>query len=171
MQNQDAALPSRGANISLREVTKDTVRQICELTVAEGQRKFVATNAESMAQAYFHPEAWFRAVYADETPVGFVMIEDPTLVSGPDTEEPVCLWRFMMDHRYQGLGFGKRTLELVVKHVRTRTKLDHMLTSCVPGDEGPRNFYLKFGFLPTGEVDDHEIVLRLDFESDDDEAE
>ena len=170
MDNTVSALPTRASEITLREVTKDTVRQICELSVAEGQRKFVATNAESIAQAHFHPEAWFRAVYADETPVGFVMLEDPTLVSGSDTEEPICLWRFMMDHRYQGLGFGKRTLELLVEHVRERTALDHMLTSCVPGDEGPRNFYLKFGFVPTGEVLDDEIVLRLDLEPDDEES-
>src|SRR5690606_3522141 len=167
MNTTDPALPTRASGSTLREVTKATVRKICELSVAEGQRKFVANNAESMAQAYFHPEAWFRAVYADETPVGFVMLEDPTLVSGSGTEEPICLWRFMIDHRYQGLGFGKRTLDLVVDHVRERTALDHILTSCVPGDEGPRNFYRRFGFVPTGEVLDDEIVLRLDLDPDD----
>ena len=163
MNPSEQPLPTRASKITLREITKETVRAICELSVAEGQRTFVATNSESLAQALFHPEAWYRAIYADDTPVGFVMVEDHSQVD-PDTDQPVCLWRFMLDHRYQGLGFGKRALQLIVEHVRERTKLDHFLTSCVPGDEGPRNFYMKFGFEPTGEVLDNEIVLRLDLE-------
>lgn len=54
--------------ITLREITAATVRDFCDLRVADTQRKYVATNAESIAQAYFHPEAWFRGIYADETP-------------------------------------------------------------------------------------------------------
>ncbi len=161
MNTTEHPLPTRASEITLREITKDTVRAICSLSVAESQRTFVATNSESLAQALFHPEAWYRAIYADETPVGFVMIEDHTQID-PDTENPICLWRFMLDHRYQGLGFGKRALELIVEHVRDRTKLDVFLTSCVPGDEGPRNFYMKFGFVPTGDILEDEIILSLD---------
>ena len=56
--------------VSLREIIKKTVRSILDLKVAKGQEKFVASNARSIA------EAWFRAIYVDETPVGFVMISD-----------------------------------------------------------------------------------------------
>lgn len=33
------------------------------------------------------PAAWFRAVHADEVPVGFAMLYDPTLVEHPDDGE------------------------------------------------------------------------------------
>ena len=62
--------------VSLRPVTKDTLRDILRLKVTEAQEHFVANNAVSLAQAHFTPEAWYRAIYADETPVGFMMLYD-----------------------------------------------------------------------------------------------
>ena len=56
--------------VTLREITAETVRAICNLDVAPEQRGYVAPNAVSIAQAHFQPRAWFRAVYAAETPVG-----------------------------------------------------------------------------------------------------
>ncbi|MGM0688729.1 MAG: hypothetical protein ACQESO_04005 [Bacillota bacterium] len=62
--------------IILREITADRVRQICNLsdTLSSWQRKMVAVNAVSIAQAYFCDKAWFRAIYAGEEPIGFVML-------------------------------------------------------------------------------------------------
>jgi hypothetical protein len=63
--------------IALREITKENLSGILKLKVASYQEKFVASNAVSIAQAHFSPlVAWFRAIYADEVPVGFVMLED-----------------------------------------------------------------------------------------------
>lgn len=59
--------------ISLREVTAATIRTICALEITEKQKRFVAPNALSIAQAHFEPQSSFRAVYGDEVPVGFVM--------------------------------------------------------------------------------------------------
>ena len=80
------------AHVTLREITKETVLQICGLsdTLAEPQHKMVAPNAISISQAHFSDEAWFRAIYADEVPVGFVMLYD-------NAEKPeYFLWRFMI---------------------------------------------------------------------------
>ena len=72
------ASPSAGveAKVSLREMTAQTVRDICDLSVALGQERFVAPNSVSIAEAYFSEKAWFRAIYADETPVGFLILYD-----------------------------------------------------------------------------------------------
>jgi diamine N-acetyltransferase len=36
-----------------------------------------------------------------------------------------------------------------------------LLTSHVPGEGGPKGFYARLGFVPTGELDpDGEIILR-----------
>lgn len=146
----------RDAAVTLREVTQDTVRAICNLQVAEDQRGYVAPNAVSIAQAYFEPCAWFRAVYADDDPVGFVMLHDE-----PEKQE-YYLWRFMIDAGHQGRGFGKRALDLVVDYVRERPGAGALLSSFVPGDAGPGGFYLRYGFVETGEVDEGEVVIRLD---------
>ena len=61
-----------------RKITKETVRAICDLKVADEQRGFVAQNALSIAEAHFVPTHWMRAIYADEEPAGFILThEDP----------------------------------------------------------------------------------------------
>lgn len=52
------------ADVSLREVTAENLAAVLALDAAEGQRAFVASNAKSIAEAHFHPEAWFRTIYA-----------------------------------------------------------------------------------------------------------
>lgn len=76
-----------------REVTKATVREVCALEVHDEQRGYVASNALSIAQAYFEPSAVFRAVYLDGRAIGFVQWREA------DTPDTVVLWRFMIDRR------------------------------------------------------------------------
>ncbi len=141
--------------VSLREITKDTVREICRLKVSDDQNRFVAHNSISIAQAYFYTEAWFRAIYADDTPVGFLMLED-------NREKPeYFLWRMMIDSRYQGMGFGKKAMKLFIDHVKMLPDSTELLTSCMPGEGSPEGFYHKLGFRRTGEVDGDEVVMRL----------
>ena len=148
--------PSAAPTVTLREITKDTVRSVCMLQVAPDQAGFVAPNAISIAQAYFEPDiAWFRAIYADETLVGFVMLEDD-----PANEE-YTLWRFMIDARFQGVGCGRRALELLIAHVKTRPGAKALFTSCLPGNGSPCPFYEKIGFVYTGDEDDGELVMCL----------
>lgn len=153
---EDAAVVTADSVVTLREVTADTVRQIVSLKVTLDQERFVAPNAVSIAEAYFEPKAWFRAIYADETPVGFVMLyEDP--------DEPIYyLWRYMIDARYQGLGFGRQALELVINHVRTRPNASALFLSYVPDEHGPEKFYSKLGFVNTGKMHGDEMEMRLD---------
>jgi len=154
--NEQEASPTRDAVVSLREITADSLRRILRLKVSPRQEQFVADNATSIAQAHFEPKAWFRAIYADETPVGFVMLYD-------DTEKPeYFLWRYMIDSRYQGLGFGRQALLQVIDIVRGRPRATEMLLSYVPAEGSPEPFYAGLGFVNTGEVEDGENVMRLE---------
>ena len=145
-----------GATVSLREVTAESLRTVLALEVAPEQRKLVASNAYSIAEAHFNEGAWFRAIYAEETPVGFVMLYDPHLSGrdpgfGSETSDMV-LWRFMIDRRYQGMGFGERALDLIRAHVRTRPAFARLVASYVPAPNGPEAFYLRYGFQKTGRL-------------------
>ena len=144
-------------DVTLREITRETLMDVLRLKVAPSQERFVATNAVSIAQAHFYPEvAWFRAIYAGETPVGFAMIED-------DQSKPrYYLWRFMIDERYQGRGYGQKAIEAICDHVRTRPGGTVLYLSCVPGEGSPGPFYEKLGFRYTGEEDEGELVMRLE---------
>ena len=143
------------AVVSLREVTADTVRAVCDLSVGEHQQGLVASNAVSIAQAHFEPKAWFRAVYADEEPVGFAM-----LYEDPDKPE-FWLWRFMIDHRHQGKGYGAAALRLVEERLRSRDAVTAKL-GVVPKDHNAKAFYERLGWRDTGEMHDGEHVLERD---------
>lgn len=154
--DEAAEPPGRQAAVSLREVTKENLGAVLRLQVAPGQDRFVASNAISIAQAHFEPDhAWFRAIYADQTPVGFLMLHDEPAKSA------YYLWRFMIDHRFQGRGFGARAIDLLLDHVRGRPGADVLRLSHVPGDGSPAPFYERLGFAHTGEEDDGELVMRI----------
>jgi diamine N-acetyltransferase len=149
-----------GKEVTLREITAETVRAVCALEVGPEQHGYVAPNAVSIAQAHFEPKAWFRAVYADETPVGFVMLhQDPE-------EGAYFLWRFVIAAEHQGAGYGK-TCPRPRRCARPRAA----------GREGaPLELRARRGsagrVLPplrlaeTGEADGGEVVLRLELEPD-----
>lgn len=145
------------ADVSLREITKDTLRDVLRLKVAPDQKRFVASNAISIAQAHFSPDvSWFRAIYAGDAPVGFLMLNDDP------AKQKYFLWRFMVDAQHQGGGIGRRALELLIDHVRTRPGASALYVSCVPGEGSPGPFYERMGFVYTGEEEDGELMMRRD---------
>lgn len=148
-------------NVSLREITADTVRAINRLNVTPEQQGQVARNSESLAQALFTPEAWYRAIYADDEPVGFVMLHDESLRAPPPAHPQAYLWRFMIDARFQRRGIGAAALQQVITHVRAKGVFASLTMSYVPGPASPEAFYLRAGFRHTGTVDEGEVVLEL----------
>ena len=153
----DTPVVSTESTVTLREVTKENLWDIFKLEVAPEQSHYVAPNEISIAQAYFDREiAWFRAIYADETPVGFLMLMDDA------ANQRYFIWRLMIDAQYQKLGFAKQAMELLFDYVRTRPGAIEILVSYRPGNEGPQGFYEKLGFTPTGEMEENEVIMRRD---------
>ena len=149
--------PGPNAVVTLREITKETLRSVMDLKVAPEQEDFVAPNSVSIAQAHYDDKAWFRAIYADETAVGFVMLFD-------DPEKPFYyLWRYMIDTKYQGRGYGRLALNLVIDYVKTRPRAKELLVTYVPGEGSPEKFYEKLGFVNTGVEHDGEWEMKLTF--------
>ena len=88
---------------------------ILKLEVDEAQKQFVATNTESIIEAYTTIIAGGIAlpfgIYDDDTPVGFLMIgygEIPEDENPKVAKENYCIWRFMIDKNYQGRGYAKK---------------------------------------------------------------
>jgi predicted acetyltransferase len=164
----EAAHPDPGpeAAVSLREITGETFRDICRLTdtLIGPQRYMVAPNAISLAEASFSKQARFRAIYADETPVGFIMWHDG--VSGKDdwSIPGYFLWRFMMARPHQGKGFAKKALRLLVDELKALGATE-LRSSCGTGPGSPEGFYLNFGFTRDGNLYDDEVGIILDFKN------
>lgn len=153
----DSASSERSDRVSLREITAETVVTICNLsdTLTAPQNKMVAPNARSIAQAHFSTYAWFRAIYADETPVGFIMLYD-----NPADPE-YFLWRLMIAAPHQGKGYGRQAIEHLIAYVKTRPSAKELLVSCGQGEGSPEGFYRRLGFGRNGNMADGEVVLSL----------
>jgi diamine N-acetyltransferase len=149
--------------VTLRELTDENRALVEALAVSEEQEDYVATVTVSLADALAHPEAmpWYRAIYADDTPVGFVMLSDGITDPDPTLLGPYYLWRLLIDRQHQGRGYGTAAIDLVVAHVRTRPDAQALLVSCWVGPATPIPFYERYGFVRTGEVHDGEPVLAL----------
>ena len=101
----------------------------------------------------------FRAIHAGDEPVGFVMLNDPTLVERPD-EPDFSLWRLMIDRAHQGRGYGHAAIERLVEHVRTRPGAQRLLVSHVKSAERLARFYQSADFHYTGAESDGELVME-----------
>jgi diamine N-acetyltransferase len=153
-------------DIHFMRITATTMNQICDLsnTLLPAQRKMVADNVRSIAEAHFSPGAWMRAIYADDTPIGFMMTH-----TGSDYEDGidcpgVFLWRFMIAGPYQGKGYGKRALEKLIQRLKA-LGIPLLYTSCGQGEGSPEGFYCGLGFVPTGDFYGHEIELVLNVDT------
>jgi diamine N-acetyltransferase len=154
MSNQ---VPGINADVTLREVTRDTLWAVLNLRVSKEQEHFVAPNAVSIAQAHYSREAWFRAIYADETPVGFVMLAQDL------DKGKYFLWRFMIDAEYQKKGYGRKALQLIIERVRSMPFADELRLTYHKAEGCPQPFYEKLGFRDTGQMlgDEYEMRLKL----------
>lgn len=147
------------ALVSLREVTRKNLDALMKMDAGDGGVQ-VAPNVKSMAQAAVHGEAWPRAIYAGEEPVGFLMLYDPSLVAEPEDPE-FFLWRLMVDAPQHRKGYARAALALLIEHVRTRPHPGEMFTSIVEPAPQLLALYGQAGFVPTDVINEGERVLRL----------
>ena len=159
------------APLDLRELTAANRDVVLALSVLPEQQPFVGTVVGALTDAADHPQAnpWYRAIYAGEEPVGFVMISWNCVPQPPEIIGPWFLWKLLIDHRHQGHGYGAEAVRIVAELVG-RAGARELLTSCfVDLDGSPAPFYERLGFVATGDLDvDGETVLRLELRSDDD---
>ena len=157
MAGSAADAPAPNAIVALREITNDNLRPVMRLNVKPDQEGFVAPNAFSIAEHAYAPDAGLRAIYADDDPVGLVLLKE-------DRETPrYYLWRFMIDASQQGKGYGYAAMELLIDYVKGLPGATELFLSYVPGEGSPEGFYARLGFVDTGRVEDgeNEAVLRL----------
>ncbi len=155
--------------VQLRDiVTEDDVEAVMGLRRGPGQERYLGSMIshfeDAIADAIACPRMW--SVHDGDGLVGFVMISDNIPQESLDADDtivgPYFLWRLLVDHRFQGRGYGAATIDAVVDYLRTRPNADALLTSCKAGDGSPQPFYLRYGFEHTGRVMWGEDLLALD---------
>lgn len=68
----------------------------------------------------------------------------------------------MIDAKYQGKGYGRKALELIIKRAKRNQKAKALYLSVVRAKDSAEEFYRSFGFEFTGKMDGIEHVMKLD---------
>ena len=148
-------VPSAGA-VRLQPVTDALRSRIAALELAPGQENLVADNASSLEEADEDEDARPRAVFAGDELVGFLMYD------ATSDGDNALIYRFMIDRAFQGRGYGKAALQLVLDEIAA---LDHIrrISICYePENDGARQLYAKAGFVEDGIDEDGEMIAHLD---------
>ena len=142
--------------MELREITGENYQQVLDLSTGAGQEEFVTANLYSLAHAWvFQKTARPYALYEGEEPVGFIMFD------WRPEEKTAEIWRLMIDHRFQGKGYGRRAMELALEKIRRAGVFDRVQLYYVPRNEKARALYHNLGFGETGSTLDGEIQMEL----------
>jgi len=148
--------------ISLKRITNKNFNEVVKLsdTLSDYQKKCVAPNVVSLAQAYVNKKkAWPRAIYLGKMLIGFIMLAlwDEDI---PKEDWPAYyVWRFMITKKYQKQGFGTKVLD-IIKEKCIKDNVKSLYISCEMDGNQPYDFYIKYGFVDTG-INDGEQILKM----------
>lgn len=142
--------------IQLKEITKENLNPILKLSVSKEQEDQVAPNGVSIAQGTYSELAWFRGIFWNDTAVGFVML------SLDHEKKEYWIWRYMIDKEHQRKGYGKAALLLVIDFMKTIPDIKEIILTYVPKEKNSADgFYKKLGFIDTGILEGHEVIMKF----------
>lgn len=141
--------------ITLQEITVENFDTVIALTPHEEQTRFVASNVESIAQAWVQPACVPLAIYEGEVPVGFIMY----CIDQDDGQW--WLYRFMVDKAHQGKGYGRAALGQVLDIMRADSEHRIVYLGVEPENTTAIALYKSFGFRFDGRVFGKEQTMVL----------
>ena len=141
--------------ISLKKITIENFWQCINLSVNKKQEKFVASNAVSIAQSKVQPECIPLAIYENENMIGFLMY----CIDRDDNE--YWIYRMMIDEKCQSKGFGKKSLEKLIKFIQEDKTHSKIFLGVKVEDNTAINLYKSCGFDFNGQIIDGEHIMIL----------
>ena len=156
--------------VTLRKIDNSNIYTVAALEVAPEQKWLVTSARDSFIEAWGITAsggcALPLAIYADETPVGFVFITYdamPAVWNPPIANGNYEINHFYIDKKYQGKGYGKAAFGLIVDHIRTLPfgPAEYCWLGYKPSNSTAEHLYESFGFTMTEEKNYDENVLAL----------
>ena len=145
-------------NIKLIELSASNMNEYLSLSVLDSQASFIETpelSLEDMKNDSWNISWKIMTINNDTNVVGYLMY-------GINSYLDIWLDRFMIDKRYQHKGYGNEAMELIINLLKQEFKdYRRIVLSVTRGNYSAINFYKKFGFKLTGEIEDDELVMQL----------
>jgi len=150
-------------SLELRPVTVENWNSLIKLKVREDQKDFVASNLYSIAEAQFgfdeegHWSLFPFGLYVENEPVGFAM----TGLNYAHSHFQGLILRLMVDEKYQGNGYGRAAMELMLATFRADECVSVVCITYEPENNPARKLYASLGFEETGEFMENEVMALL----------
>ena len=148
--------------IKLLELTEEIREQCLGLKVSAEQAQYISSVEDSLRAAADEADvARPFAICADGKIVGFTVFAFDEAYEDPN--DRYWLWKYMIDETQQGKGYGTAALREVIRYFKEHGAVNIRL-STKETNTSALSMYRKAGFRETGEMNDEEIVLQLDWE-------
>ena len=147
-------------NVTLCPVDGENWFAVTQLRVKPEQRDFIASNSFSLAQAAYMPRLYPTAVLCDGALAGFALY-------GWDADYPGwSVYRLMVDAGWQGRGIGRQALARIISIVKQQPDAPRLYISAEPENVTAIALYESMGFVRTGQIVEGEVVLKMEFASE-----
>ena len=138
--------------IRLVPVDKDNWEECYCLSVSDEQDNFVADNSYSILQSLYGENLYPMCIYNDDNMVGFLMYD-----IDPETNRWE-LSRLMIDKEYQGSGYGRQALIVLLEKLKNELGQINFYTSVEPENKVMKKLIESLDFSATGEIMGEEEV-------------
>lgn len=149
--------PTGRSMITLEPLSEKNFVAATKLEVSFDQAGFVAPNVFTIAESKLFNYLMPRVLYRGRKAIGFALYGQD-----PETER-YHIVRLMIGTSFQGQGLGREAVRLLVSEIVARNRgVCPVYLSVSPGNRRAIKLYEGMGFEATGDVDDGEVVYRLD---------
>ena len=143
-------------DVTLKPLTAENWQACINLKLCPEQKRFVASNLYSVAEAQFYPQARSLAVYSGEELVGYALYGEE-VQSGQWK-----VFRLMIDCAHQGKGYGESALRSIIRQISEHTEATDISLSYRIGNEVARKLYAKLGFLEQYMDESGKVTAKLE---------
>ncbi len=144
----------QGPVVRLIDIDQSNWRDVARVEPHPSQKRFIAPTTYYLSLAHYGGEWHPLAVEADGVILGHVMW------AADESDGSVWLGGLVINGSVQRHGYGRAAIQAFVDRFTTDGRVNVAL-SYHPGNAVARRLYADMGFVETGELDDDEVIARL----------
>lgn len=141
--------------ITIKNIDDSNWAECIQLEVTETQKTFIPSNLYSMEESKSEKRMKILGIYKEDIMVGFASYI-------LDEEGDMNLYKLMIDKHYQGNGYGKKALRILMDIMKNITEKKEIWLSLHPDNMVSIKLYSGYGFNQeiTGLESENEIFFK-----------
>lgn len=144
--------------MQLIEIDESNIKFALKCQVSIEQQNYVADSARILAKAYAYrkqnAKAWL--LKEKEEILGIAMVRFP--------QKTYVLDQLLIDHSWQKQGLGTKALTCLLTYMKQSSHANKAYLCYIDGNEAAKGCFEKFGFRPTGQIDENEVIMEIQWD-------